>query len=950
MIAKNDHPEPTPHPQPEEQALPALEPTLAVRGLHFKRRLLVSLLLCGLPFVILMGIWRLGGASALEDDLIYYLPIRQYIGEQIAAGHWPTWNPLSNIGTSIAADPQAGLWYPATWLFAVTDPLVAYPLTIIFHAILAGAGLYRFLRAERLDWRAALLGAIAFEFCGFMVAQRAHLTIHHAAAWLPWMLYAWRRFADTRKYRYFALACVCLGLQMLVQHIQITVISCVLLTGYVIIVLGPRKWALLWQFPLGLAIGALLAGLQLLPTWFYFAGSGRATPAWYLFVENSWLPGSALMFLFPMFFGARTPNLWEQPWWGLSHFCEQSPYASILILLLAIASAGLIFRKRQVAFWWLALIAAIALGLGQFTPLSKALFHVPIYRNFRVPARWLLVVSIALPILAAYTTSALLTAGPLLERARKWARASTIVVLPLLALLGLGLMLAARLLLPRLEAVYNGPYAELFWRGVRYSVRPENPAIWWPILLITVTCLMTFFWLRRPAGRLLPLLFLVMIADLASVAAFVDVDTRSYKKADLREPPELAETLHKLEPHPGDRLLVPRYYADYRRPIEVLWPNTNMLFDIDVFNGYGPFWSPEHRRLLRFQPWGSSEEMLSLLRNVPLMQSLGIRFIAARSNEERALLRAALLPGLQQPEVQEIPDTSAMADVAFGQDILWPVRIDRPGIYKLSFQAEPVAGSPSRWFVRIEDARVEGLTRTRALEPVDLTDGRRDINFLFNISQTCPDAFVRIKAEMGRALAVRNGTLTRIAGPDGTVKPPLEYRFDLLDGITLFEVPDTVPLVRLTREVTTVATISMAMNILQNHSAEAGLPERAIIVDTTENLVGPADDNDRLTWQRPTADRLEIEVEALHPRLLVFNESFAPGWRATIDGRPTDIRPANILCQGIAVPAGRHRVILSYHPPGLYEGLIATLLGLVLLATGAIIGLRKAYKPSAKGH
>ncbi|MBP7933501.1 MAG: hypothetical protein KA354_02525 [Phycisphaerae bacterium] len=149
---------------------------------NHSRRLLVSSLLLGLPIVILAGAWRLGGVSAIEDDVLFYLPTRQYIGEQIRAGEWPLWNPWVAMGTSIAADPQAGLWYPPTWLFALLPPLIAYPATLVLHFGLAGGCMYRFLRACRHDWRAALLAAIAVEFSGFRVAHRAHLTIHHAAA------------------------------------------------------------------------------------------------------------------------------------------------------------------------------------------------------------------------------------------------------------------------------------------------------------------------------------------------------------------------------------------------------------------------------------------------------------------------------------------------------------------------------------------------------------------------------------------------------------------------------------------------------------------------------------------------------------------------------------------------------------------------------------------------
>ncbi|HSW44013.1 MAG TPA: hypothetical protein VLM89_00390, partial [Phycisphaerae bacterium] len=109
----------------------------------------MALLLIALPALILAGAWRLGGVSALEDDLIYYQPVRQYIGERLRAGELALWNPWVAMGTSVAADPQAGLWYPPTHLFAFLPPNWAYPVTLVLHFALAGGGMYRFLRAAR---------------------------------------------------------------------------------------------------------------------------------------------------------------------------------------------------------------------------------------------------------------------------------------------------------------------------------------------------------------------------------------------------------------------------------------------------------------------------------------------------------------------------------------------------------------------------------------------------------------------------------------------------------------------------------------------------------------------------------------------------------------------------------------------------------------------------------
>jgi len=756
-----------------------------------RRRAVVCALILLLPVVVLAGAWRLGGVSALEDDLIYYLPIREYIGECIRAGEFPLWNPQVAMGTSIAADPQSGLWYPPTVLFVVLPALIAYPLTIMLHFALAGGGMYRFLRACRHDWRAALLGAIAFEFCGYLIAHRAHLTIHHAVAWLPWMLYAWRRFAATGGYRHFALASAAFGLQMLVQHIQISLICGTLLTGYVAVVLLPRRRSLAWQYPAGMVLGVMLSGVQFWPTWLHYAGSARGTAAYSLFVENSWLPTSSLMMLFPMLFGSRTPNLWDEPWWCWSHFCEQSAYASILVLVLAGASVGLLRRRRavlagvghgsvvrdrelkewdrEVVFWWVASLVALVIALGRFTPVSQWLFHVPIYRSLRVPARWIVVWSAALPVLASASASGMLRGGREGDRVARTVRWVATRALPVAAGGCLLLMAIVRWRVDWLSDRFLGGAVATVWLGVRSAIRLDNPAVWWPILLMLVTGWVVVRWSRTRRGVLFSLMFVVFLVDLASVASFVDVDTRTYKRRDLREPPPLADAIHKLGPRPGDRLLVPRSSASYDRPLEVLWPQSNLRTGVATFHGYGPFWPVSHRLLFRFMPWGSSEEILGLLRNPDLCRAMGIRFVAVRSDQERGILAQALLPGVGSEHIKLIPEAGPeLAVVRSGEDLLWPVRIDSPGVYALGFDAEPVAGSASRWFVRLETVEGDPIGETRSIDPVDLSLGARRMRFSFYCSTAPGLSRIRIKSERGKALSAGRAVFGVVAAAPDT--------------------------------------------------------------------------------------------------------------------------------------------------------------------------------------
>ena len=56
----------------------------------------------------------------------------------------------------------------------------------------------------------------------------------------------------------------------------------------------------------------------------------------------------------------------------------------------------------------------------------------------------------------------------------------------------------------------------------------------------------------------------------------------------------------------------------------------------------------------------------------------------------------------------------------------------------------------------------------------------------------------------------------------------------------------------------------------------------------------------------------KIKIKSAADAWLIFNEQNLPGWRATIDGQPTKIYPANYLFQAVLVPAGQHEIIFEY--------------------------------------
>ncbi len=86
-----------------------------------------------------------------------------------------------------------------------------------------------------------------------------------------------------------------------------------------------------------------------------------------------------------------------------------------------------------------------------------------------------------------------------------------------------------------------------------------------------------------------------------------------------------------------------------------------------------------------------------------------------------------------------------------------------------------------------------------------------------------------------------------------------------------------------------------------------------------------------LETERPQPEHLIVRVESPTPRVLIFAETFMPGWEATLDGQPTEIWRANAYYQAVWVPAGSHEVVFRYRPVAFRLGAMIALIALPAL-------------------
>ncbi|MGH2681354.1 MAG: hypothetical protein ACRDG8_12915 [Actinomycetota bacterium] len=132
-----------------------------------------------------------GGALTNQhpDLLTFWLPRWSFLGDAFAAGRIPLWNPLEMAGYRFAADPQSGwLYAPPTLLFSAFPAGLALRLFVVFNPLLAGLGLFAFLRKESLGRAAATVGGLVLAMAMSTSTIAISLPFAGAIAWTAVLL------------------------------------------------------------------------------------------------------------------------------------------------------------------------------------------------------------------------------------------------------------------------------------------------------------------------------------------------------------------------------------------------------------------------------------------------------------------------------------------------------------------------------------------------------------------------------------------------------------------------------------------------------------------------------------------------------------------------------------------------------------------------------------------
>jgi len=367
--------------------------------------------------------YPLSSALALLIALTILLTWPQvlHLGTQVAAHDDPLFSiwRLAWVAHSLPLDPQhvfdANIFHPhvrtlaysdamlfeslvaAPWLWAQVNPILVYNLLLLAAIVSSGMGMFVLVRHLTGDPDAALVSAVIFTLLPYRIEHFMHLELQWTV-WMPLAFWAVHRAVEERSVRFGFLAGLLIWLQMISSVYYGAFLGVIVAALAGLLVASKPRQAQGAVVPL--AVCALVAVALTLPYALpYIANARQLGPR---------DTGEIAMFSATLDSYVLTP---QQNWlWGWTAFKFGG---NELHLFPGVAAIGLsLFARRQprrpVWIYVTLTVLAAALSLGSNLPIYRWLNdHVWVSRGFRAPARFAILASCALAVVAGFGFQAL---------------------------------------------------------------------------------------------------------------------------------------------------------------------------------------------------------------------------------------------------------------------------------------------------------------------------------------------------------------------------------------------------------------------------------------------------------------------------------------------------------------------------------------------------------------
>lgn len=969
------------------------------------------------------------------DCMTQNVPYRVLAASLALEGHLPLWNPYIFGGMPLHGAMQGGVLFPPNWLFLLFSAPTAVNIVVVSTYMLAGSGAYLYARRTGCDIFGALVTGLLWQWSGFFVSHLGHTNIVQAACLLPFVLWSIDGYIISGRRVWAALVALFVALIAFAGHPQTFIFSALLTGAYILYGIwrpddaSPardpsssehdeppgRLRRLRRRYVHALAMlfaGVLLTAIQIVPTQETTSYSLRSTASYEFFTSFSTSPRMLTLYFAPYSWGGGIGTLFRASLVPLKDYSyiEYIGYVALAGLTLALL-APFIKPDRLVKFW--AVVACIYLlwTLGGFLPfdLYRIVYHIPVLKLLRIPARHVMEIDFAFAVLAGRAASALARAHQSGERQKKmWV--ATLVAGACVAAVTLLSVTAWRPDTFRLDgradvAVWRTP--ELFvpvvlafvsawalwgvargWRGARAFL----------VILIAVdVCLwgQSVGWHNSPTTAdpvwRVPssVAFLRRQATGVEPHRVLSFDQWFTPGAAVGTPPDVAKQF-VLEAH-SDIYMLHRIqnasgydgfgFARYSR----LADSMNLNGDIadpprSLYEGR-EFDLLNVRYLIARRPSDAS----ALAQPPPATKQYGGYSFAEKPLDVRHIKTGARIsfrvPNLTADKLalitfasssDQLPDGDPVAHVRLrtqdGRTFESVLRAgndtaewahDRPDLregnkHRLATVAET-------WRVEDDHGVYDGHNYVAAFNlpartaivggEIEVVSTGKAPHVGLNLNRVSLfDSQASTTAPLrrewfGQPSAVNSANAAEASGVERWRKVAETSE------VNIYENQRAMPRVWLTTQALTLPD-EASLKVIQTGilpNDEAWNPRRTVLLDAAlpTDLTGDASAPAEAAITRYEPSRIDIKTASSVPTVLVLSENYFAGWRASVDGQRAKILRVNYNLRGISLPPGEHRISFYYRPSSAIIGFTISLLTLLALL---IWLMPRRTKPPIEAH
>lgn len=161
--------------------------------------------------------------------------------------------------------------------------------------------------------------------------------------------------------------------------------------------------------------------------------------------------------------------------------------------------------------------------------------------------------------------------------------------------------------------------------------------------------------------------------------------------------------------------------------------------------------------------------------------------------------------------------------------------------------------------------------------------------------------------------------------------PGLEVMYRGENGLVLYRNTHALPMLRAYAHAESVGTAEQALEKLKSSTVDTlyvevsgrkGLPGGSCAVEAPK----PA----KHEWVKRSQAAHVVTVESDCSGWLYLGDAYFPGWKAIVNGRDTEVYPANVLGKAVHFPAGRSRIEIIYAPRSFLVGLMLSSIGVMI--------------------